>query len=315
MKLHKYQPMIVAILLLHQFALSQSFLLVKDEKIKNIVSEIAEIEKVSTGFMFTEGPVWAPDRYLLFTDIPANKIYRLTEEGILETYMEPSGNANGLMFDNEGSLLMCQHSERQIAIDNNKGGYETVCSEFKGKKFNSPNDLTIRSDGIIYFTDPPWGLEQGVNDPAKELPYQGVFMCKEGKAYLLDSTLHLPNGIILSPDEKFLYVADFNNKTNAKQWFQYKVNNDGTVKGRKIFADASESIEEGGPDGMTVDGDGNLYFTGPGGVLVYDPAGTCLGLIRFPEPPSNCCFGGPSGQTLYVTARTSIYRLRLNISK
>ena len=307
--------MIAVIFLVHHFALSQSFLLVSNEKIKSIVPESAEIEKVSTGFLFTEGPVWAPDGYLLFTDIPANKIYRLTEAGFLEPYMEPTGNANGLMFDKEGNLLMCQHSERQIAMDNRKGGYEAVCSEFKGKKFNSPNDLTIRSDGTIYFTDPPWGLEQGENDPAKELPYQGVFMCKEGKTYLLDSTLRSPNGIILSPDEKYMYVADFNSKTNEKQWFRYKVNKDGTVKGRKIFADASESKEEGGPDGMTVDGDGNLYFTGPGGVLVYDLAGAYLGLIRFPESPSNCCFGGPSGQPLYVTARTSIYSIRLNVKK
>jgi gluconolactonase len=298
-----------------QTALSQSFLLVNDEKIKKIVPEDATIEKLGDGFMFTEGPVWAPDGYLLFTDIPANKIYKWSPDGQIEIYMEPTGNANGLMFDNTGDLIFCQHSKRQIARDNKVGGFETICDNFERKRFNSPNDLSIRSDGIIYFTDPPYGLKQGADDPAKELPYHGVFMYKEGKAYLLDSTLSMPNGIILSPDEKFLYVADNNRQTKEKLWFRYKVKKDGTVKGRMRFADASKSEEKGGPDGMTTDDDGNLYFTGPGGVLVYDLSGNYLGLIRFPEIPANCCLGGPEGKTLFVTARTGLYSIKLNVNK
>ena len=303
------------LMLAHTLSCSQSFLTVRDERIRSIVPSNAEIELLSTGFMFTEGPVWAPGGYLLFTDIPANKIYKLTSHGNLSTYMEPSGNANGLMFDPGGNLVMCQHSERQIAVDDKKGGYTTVCGMYNGKRLNSPNDLTIRRDGTIYFTDPPYGLPEGMNDPAKELPYQGVFMCKAGKAYLLDSTLSTPNGIILSPDEKFLYVADSKRDTNEKRWFRYKVNENGNVKGRKLFADASDINEPGGPDGMTVDINGNLYVTGPGGVLVYDPSGKHLGSIQFPEVPSNCCLGGIDGNSLYVTARTSVYMLRLNINK
>lgn len=315
MKLIKY-PLAAGILLMaHHLACSQSFLTVRDEKIRSIVPSNAEIERLSTGFMFTEGPVWAPDGYLLFTDIPANKIYKLTSHGNLSTYMEPTGNANGLMFDPAGYLIMCQHTERQIAMDNRKGGYSTVCNMYDGKRLNSPNDLAIRSDGVIYFTDPPYGLREGMNDPSKELPYQGVFMCKDGSVTLLDSTLSVPNGIILSPDEKYLYVADSRRDTNEKRWLRYKVNKDGTVKGRKLFADASDIDEPGGPDGMTVDVHGNLYVTGPGGVLVYDPSGKHLGTIQFPEVPSNCCLGGTDGNTLYVTARTSVYMIRLNINQ
>ena len=316
MKSQKYAPMIIIALMLlgPQIGLCQSFLVVKNEKVRNIVPEDAVIDKLSTGFMFTEGPVWSPEGFLLFSDIPANTIYKLTVQNHHSTYVQPTGNANGLMFDHDGNLFVCQHSGRQIARYDNAGGFETVCSEFEGKRFNSPNDLVIRSDGTIYFTDPPYGLEQGINDPAKELPYQGVFMYKDGKVSLIDSTIPSPNGIILSPDEKYLYVTHSNNQPNEKKWFRYKVNKDGSVKGKKLFADASESIEQGGPDGMTVDGDGNLYFTGPGGILIYDPAGTYLGLLRFPESPSNCCFGGVEGKTLYVTARTSVYSIRLNVN-
>lgn len=304
-----------AILLSCQIALSQSFLIVKNDKIRSIVPENAEIEKVSTGYMFTEGPVWSPEGYLLFSDIPANKIYKLTVQGLRSTFAEPTGNSNGLMFDKEGNLFVCQHSGRQIAMYDKKGGFKTVCSEFEGKKFNSPNDLVIRSDGTIYFTDPPYGLPQGANDPARELPFHGVFMYQDGKVSLVDSTLSFPNGIILSPDEKYLYVSHSNNQPKEMMWFRYKVNKDSTVKGRKLFADASKSTEEGGPDGMTIDAYGNLYFTGPGGICIYDPTGLFLGVIRFPESPANCCFGGPEGRTLYVTARTSIYSIRLNTNK
>jgi gluconolactonase len=306
---------IVFMVLVSAPALGQTFLQIENEKIRDIVPESTNIDKIAGGFMFTEGPVWSPEGYLLFTDIPANKIYKLSLDGDLETYMEPTGNANGLMYDPAGNLVLCQHAERQIAIDNKQGGYKTLCEDFEGKRFNSPNDLAIRSDGIIYFTDPPYGLEQGRNDPAKELPYQGVFMCKEGKAYLVDETLPTPNGIILSPDEKYLYVADSEREPRRMQWFRYTINKDGTVKNKKLFADASGINAPGGPDGMTVDADGNLYCTGPGGILIYDPSGSLLGIIEFPESPANCCFGGPEGQTLFATARTSVYMIKLNVNK
>jgi gluconolactonase len=302
-------------LLAHHIALGQSFLIVKDDKIKSIVPQDAEIVQIGEGFQFTEGPVWSPQGYLLFTDIPANRIYKWSPGGQMEVYMEPTGSANGLMFDNDGILIMCQHAQRQIARDNLSGGFDPVCNNFERKRFNSPNDLDIRKDGIIYFTDPPWGLKDGVNDPAKELPYQGVFMYKKGEAFLLDSTLSLPNGIILSPDEKHLYVANSDRQTGEKQWLRYKVNKDGTVKDRDVFADASNIEGRGGPDGMTIDNDGNLYCTGPGGILIYDPSGTWLGTISFPEVPANCCLGGPEGRTLFATARTGVYMIRLNVNE
>lgn len=315
MNLLKCNFVLFALLMAYQTALSQPFLLVKDDKIKSIVPEDAVIENIGDGFQFTEGPVWSPKGYLLFTDIPANRIYKWSPEGPVEVYMEPTGNANGLMFDRNGDLIMCQHSLRQIARDNKAGGFETICDNFAGKRFNSPNDLSIRSDGIIYFTDPPYGLEKGADDPAKELSFLGVFMYKKGEVYLIDSTLSMPNGIILSPNEKYLYVANSNRQTGEKQWVRYKVKKDGNVKDRELFADASKIEERGGPDGMTVDNDGNLYVTGPGGVLVYDPSGTWLGSIKFPEVPANCCFGGPEGRTLFATARTSVYKIKLNVNK
>jgi gluconolactonase len=292
---------------------AQSFLLVKDPSIRNIINENAQIEKLAEGFQFIEGPVWLSDNRLIFSDIPANKVYVYTKETGAITYLEPSGNSNGLGVTENG-ILLCQHSERQLAFSNWGEGYTSLVSTYEGKKFNSPNDLVIHSDGSIYFTDPAWGLTQQEKDPSKEIPYQGVYRFADGKVTLVDNSLSSPNGIALSPDEKWLYVANLDKITNEKYWVKYKVKKDGSTGGKKLFADASKSLEKGGPDGMAVDMEGNVYCTGPGGVLIFDENGTYLGLIRFPEQPANICFGEEDGKTLFATARTGLYCIRLNIS-
>ncbi len=310
---NKHLFLFIIHLLWFKAGLCQSFLLVKDPAIHKIVPENATIDRIAEGFMFTEGPVWSKKGYLLFSDIPADRIYRWDEANGVSIFLYPSGKTNGLFFDQNGDLLMCQHEERQIAKYTAPDSYQAIINTYNGKRFNSPNDLVIKRNGAIYFTDPAWGLPEQEKDLSKEIPYQGIFKFEKGTVTLLDETVSSPNGIIFSPDEKWLYVANLNKQTNEKNWLRYRVIKDGTLKGKKIFADATASLETGSPDGMTVDEKGNLYFTGPGGILIYDDGGTYLGLIRFPELPSNVCFGNAEGKTLFVTARTSVYKINLQI--
>lgn len=292
---------------------AQSFLLVKDEAIAEIVPKNAKIEKLADGFMFTEGPVWSPNGFLLFTDIPANKVIKWDPEEGISTYFEPTGNANGLAFDKSGRLIMCQHYKRMVSyIEEDR--VMPIVTNYQGSRFNSPNDLTISKLGVIYFTDPAWGLEEQENDPSKDLSYQGIFMIKNNRATMIESSLTSPNGIALSPDNKFLYVSNLEKGVNIKTWWRFKVNEDGTIKGKKKFADLSNSLEIGSPDGMKVDVEGNLYCTGPGGIWIMNPKGKILGLLRFPEVTSNCAFGGKDYKTLFVTANTGLYKIDLSIA-
>lgn len=292
-------------------ASAQTQVVKKNPALDAIVDVYGEIHKIADGFQFTEGPVWSPKGYLLFSDIPAQKIYMWDQAGGISVFVDPSGGSNGLTFDKNGNLMVCQHSDRRIARLISDNTFETIIDHFNGKRFNSPNDLVIKSDGSIYFTDPAYGLPKGVNDPAKEIPFQGVFRYMNGKTILLDSTLDNPNGIAFSPDEKSLYVSNYANTTQAKQWLVYRVNKKGGLGKRMVFADATGSLEKGGPDGVKVDLEGNVYCAGPGGVLIYSPKGVFLGLIRFPEIVANLCFGGNDGKTLFVTARTGLYSIPL----
>ncbi|HLF35818.1 MAG TPA: SMP-30/gluconolactonase/LRE family protein [Cyclobacteriaceae bacterium] len=294
---------------------AQTNIVRKDPALDAIVDVHTEIVKVADGFQFTEGPVWNRQGYLLFSDIPANKIYKWDPQEGVSVLAGNSGASNGLAFNSRGELYICQHADRRVAKMNQAGGFETITDHYKGKKLNSPNDLVIKSDGSVYFTDPPWGLPKGMDDPSREIPYQGVYRFLNGTTILIDSTLEMPNGIAFSPDERILYVANFSPKTNAKYWVSYRLNKKGTAKlsKRNIFADATESLERGGPDGMKVDRLGNVYCSGPGGVLIYGPDGTYLGLIRFPELVANLCFGGSEGKTLFVTARTGVYSVELKV--
>lgn len=262
------------------------------------------VEKVEGNFMFTEGPQWIPAKgTLLFTDIPANRIYEFKAPAAFTTFREPSGNSNGLAIDKAGLLYACEHSGRRISKTDANGMVTTVVDNYQGKKLNSPNDLIIRDDGNLYFTDPPYGL---ANPNDSELGYQGVFrVTPNGVLELITSDMSRPNGIVLSPDQKILYVAD----TSNGELRAYPLAADGTPGTMTKFATSSAN-----PDGMAIDDQGNLFVTTTAGVEAFAPDGTLWGAIAVPEKPSNCAFGDGDRKTLYITARTSLYRVQLKVT-
>ncbi len=265
----------------------------------------AKLERVATGFRFTEGPAWDGKQYLYFSDIPANIIYRMDEQGNFEPWLTPSEKSNGLMFDSKGNLIACRHWGRDVVRISPDKKVATVAGSFEGKKFNSPNDCCVARDGTIYFTDPDYGLERR----ERELDVLGVYrVTPDGKITRIISDMTKPNGLFLSPDERTLYVAD----TVDKKIRAYTLTEDGrAIGGRDFFV--FQTDRRGGPDGMTLDERGNIYCTDGGGVWVISPQGKLLGIIETPEVPANCTFGGADNKTLYITARTSIYRIRLNV--
>ncbi|WP_439484315.1 SMP-30/gluconolactonase/LRE family protein [Cyclobacterium plantarum] len=282
---------------------------VKDQTFLDLVAEDVEVKKLADGFRFTEGPVWNKEAgHLLFSDIPANTIYRWTPGEPVNVFREPSNNSNGLTYDAAGNLLMAEHSGRKIARLSSDGDYEAVVAEYKGTSLNSPNDLIVHSNGAIYFTDPPYGLPSGATDT---LGYNGVYRFYKGKLTLIADDLFRPNGLALSPDERTLYVA---NSDQPKKYMQYPVSKGGKVGKGSLFFNASGLEGTGNPDGIKVDQKGNIFATGPGGVLVFAPNGRHLGTIRFPETPSNLAFGGADGKTLFVTARTGLYAVELKVA-
>lgn len=261
---------------------------------------------MATGFQFTEGPVWSERGYLLFSDIPAGRIWQWTSDGTCVVFREPSGNSNGLAFDRQGRLLACEHGNRRVSRTEKDGKVVTVAEKFDGKRLNSPNDLAVRSDGSIYFTDPPWG----VKPEERELPYCGVYrVASDGTLSLLASDFEHPNGIAFSPDEKTLYVGD----DSRKHVRAFDVGRNGRLtNGRILFQRADDP--QFTPDGMKVDARGNLYVTGSAsGLWVISPRGEVLAHVVLPEGPANCAFGGPDHRTLFLTAGTSLYRLRTRI--
>jgi gluconolactonase len=298
----------------------------KDPALDAIVSPNPKIFKLAEGFKFTEGPVW--DRkagFLLFSDPNNNTIYKYSpnENGQLAVFREKSGyegadiaeygqpGSNGLTFDREGRLTINQHGNRRV-IRLDAGGEPTVLADkFEGKRLNSPNDLVYRSDGTLYFTDPPFGLPKFFNDPRKELPFSGVFAVKDGDLKLVTKDFTGPNGIAFSPDEKFLYVCDWDEKN--KVVMRYEVQPDGSVKNGKVFFDMTSAPGEDALDGMKVDKAGNLYVSGPGGLWILSPQGKHLGTIIPPKHPHNFAWGDADGKTLYLCARSGLYRMRLNI--
>jgi gluconolactonase len=268
----------------------------------------AAIEKLASGFQFIEGPVWLPGDRLLFSDIPANVVNQWSAEGnTVKEFLRPSENSNGLLAGPNNSLLLCQHSGRRIAMRSASGVITTLTDRFEGRKLNSPNDAVYHSDGSLYFTDPPYGLEKQDEDPGKELAFNGVYRLAKGKLQLLSKDLSRPNGIAFSPDEKFLYVA--NSDPARKLWMRYPVLPDGALGPGRVFADVTAEKADGLPDGLKVDEKGNLWATGPGGVWVFSPEGKHLGTLKPAEVPANLAFGGPDGKTLFLTARTGLYRI------
>ena len=297
----------------------------KDPAFDQLVPKDAKIEKLAGGLIFTEGPIWMPDGTLLFSDVPGNTIYRWKEGGKPEVFLKPSGydgkdapagayiGSNGLTLDKQGRLIICQHGNGQVVRREKDGKLTVLASKFEGKRLNSPNDAVYKSDGALYFTDPPYGFPKQDEDPKKELKHNGVYRLKDGQLTLLVKEMTRPNGLAFSPDEKFLYVANSDEKRKA--WVRYEVKPDGTLSAAgKLFYDVTKETADGLPDGMKVDKRGNVYATGPGGIWVFSPEGKHLGTIAPPEVPANCHWGGADGQTLYMTARTGVYRVRLAVA-
>lgn len=280
--------------------------LVLDSAMEQLVDPHSEVKKVADGFRFTEGPVWNQEEgFLLFSDIPANTIYKWSPDGGVETFREPSNNSNGLAYDADGALIMAEHSGRGISKLDKDGNYTVLVGSYQGKKLNSPNDVIVASSGAIYFTDPPYGLPEGAEDT---IGFNGVYRFHKGKLELLSNDLYRPNGLALSPDERILYIA---NSDQPKKYMKYSLKKNGKLDKARLFFNASTLSGQGSPDGIKVDLEGNLFATGPGGVLVFSPGGKHLGTIRFPETAANCAFGDEDMKTLYVTARTGVYSIKL----
>ena len=298
-----------------------------DEKLNSIITPGTKVEKIADGFSFTEGPVWHPDGYLLFSDPNTNTIYRYNPKNHNVTvYMSHSGytgadigeygqpGSNGLVIDKEGRLIIDQHGNRRVIRIEKKGPVTVLADEIDGKRFNSPNDVVLKSDGSVYFTDPPYGLPNFFNDARKELDYSGVFMIKDGKVSVVSKDLGGPNGLAFSPDEKYFYVTnwDIRDIHHTKTLWRYEVNADGTLKNGKILFDWNITEDDEALDGMKVDKNGNLYVSAPGGLWVLSAEGRLLGKIVTPERPANMAWGDEDGKTLYMTAHSSLYKIRLN---
>jgi sugar lactone lactonase YvrE len=277
------------------------------ESLKNIVAENSRVEKVATGFQFTEGAVWHPDGFLLFSDIPANTIYQWQEDKEATIFRRPSQNANGNAFDRQGRLISAQHGDRLLSRTEKDGKVITLVDRYEGKRLNSPNDLAIRSDGSIYFTDPPYGIDA----KKEELGFYGVYrLSPDGNLTLLAKDMVRPNGIAFSPDQSKLYVSD--SQENYIRVFD--VNSDGTVSNGRVFAELKDPSKPGTPDGLKVDYKGNVYSPGAGGIWIFSAEGSLLGKIAVPEVVTNLAWGDRDRQTLYITASSSIYRIRCKIA-
>jgi gluconolactonase len=291
-----------------RMAITGGWLKANSRQFRELFPDNAKIRKVATGFRFTEGPVWIREEdILLFSDIPADRIYKLEKDGKVSLFRAPSGHSNGLTLDRQGRLIACEHGGRRVSRIESDGSITGLAEEFQGKKLNSPNDVVVKSDGAVYFTDPPYGIRP----EAQEQPVQGVYRIspKGDSISLIADDFDRPNGLAFSPDEKRLYVADSSSRRHIRV---FDVMDDGSIVGGKVLIDMNTNAS-GVPDGMKVDVQGHLFCAGPGGVWVLDEAGVHLGTIVTPELPSNCCWGAEDGRSLYITARTSVYEIRVRI--
>jgi gluconolactonase len=300
-----------------------------DAAIDAIVPDDVVLERVAGGFEFTEGPVWTHDGALLFSSPNTNVIYRWTPAGTVDVCRPKSGYAgvdigrffqpgsNGLTFSPDGLLTICQHGNRRVVRVNPHGDVTVLADSYRGKRLNSPNDLVYRSDGTLYFTDPPFGLPEQFEDPKKELPFSGVFRVKDGDVELVSDALEGPNGIAFSPGERYLYVGNWD--PERKIVVRFDVDDAGDLSNGIVFHDmtgADTMTDDDGEDaidGIKVDSAGNVYACGPGGIWILSPDGDHLGTLALPEAPHNLAWGDDDGRALYVTALTSVYRTRLNI--
>jgi gluconolactonase len=294
-----------------------------DASLEEILPAYTIIEKLAQGFEWAEGPVWVPElNSVLFSDVPKNVVHRWHEVTGVSPFVKPSGytgpdarggepGSNGLTLDPQGRLVLCQHGDRRLARVKADGRFTTLTAHYKFLRFNSPNDLAYHSSGSLYFTDPPYGLEKGNTDPKKELMFNGVFrMSTEGEVTLLTSELTFPNGIAFSPDETRLYVAVSDPENPVIM--VYDVRGDGAIDNGRVFFDAKPLAAQGRkglPDGLKTDLRGNLFATGPGGVLVIAPSGKLLGILNTGEATANCGWGN-DGSVLYITADMYLCRVK-----
>ena len=271
------------------------------------IVESSEPEQLATGFQFTEGPLWHPDGYLLFVDIRTSRIFRLEPGGEPELFREDSGESNGMTFDSQGRLVICEMINQQVTRREDDGSYTVLANSWNGQRLNRPNDVVGRSDGSLYFTNP--GRER--LDPSQvDMQFNSVHRVKpDGTVDMVVPGIEYPNGIAFSPDESILYVA---NTRPGQYILAFDIDDSGDVCGVRHFADMpSETATNGVPDGMKVDVEGRVYCTGPDGCWVFDPSGELIGIIRLPEYPANCGWGGPDNRTMFFTANTSVYSLRM----
>ncbi len=294
-----------------------------DNHINDLIGSDTRIELLASGFEWSEGPLWIQDKsgYLIFSDIPRNSVMKWKEGEGISLFMKPSGytgvadygrepGSNGLTLDLQGHIIFCEHGDRRISRLEKDGGKKTLVDNYEGRRLNSPNDAVVKSNGDIYFTDPPYGLPNRYNDPRRELDYCGVYrLSTAGKLTLLIKEMTRPNGIAFSPDEKALYVAQSDSKNPIIKAFPVK--RDGTLGTGKVFYDYSSFYGQfpGSPDGLKVDRDGNLFATGPGGVYVITPEGKLLGRIHTGKPTANCAWGD-DGSVLYMTVDDCLCRIK-----
>lgn len=285
---------------------------VHDEQFLKFVDSEAPVEQIATGCQFTEGPLWhAVERFLLFSDIPANKMRRWDADAGMTVFRDPSGKSNGLTYDKGGHLIACEHANRRVSRTTADGQVLTIASHYEGKRLNSPNDVVVKSDGSIYFTDPPYGLSAAYGvESEKELDFQGVYrLAPNGDTLtLLVDDFDRPNGLCFSPDESILYIND----TERMHVRAFDVQPDGTIANDRVFGE--EEGDTGKPDGMKADIHGNVYLTGPDGIWVFAPDGTHLGIILVPERAANLAWGGDDWKSLFITASTSVYRVECKIA-
>lgn len=299
-----------------------------DKAINAILSPAAKAEIIASGHEWTEGPLWIEkSQMLLFSDIPRNTVYKWTEKRGTEVYLSPSGytdtarrggetGSNGLLLDQSGNLVLCQHGDRRIVrmeapLSVPAPRFTTIADSYNGKRLNSPNDAVYNKEGALFFTDPPYGLEQNMSDAKKELPFQGVYkVTSGGEVALLIDTLTRPNGIVFLPGEKTLLVA--NSDGEKPHWYAFDLDDNGAIRKGRIFYSAAgyDKSLKGGNDGLKVDRNGNVFATGPGGLWIFDKNGKLLGKLRLAEAASNCAFS-PDEKTLYITNDMYVLRLKM----
>ncbi|MHA4842898.1 SMP-30/gluconolactonase/LRE family protein [Flavitalea antarctica] len=297
-----------------------------EEELSGIINKNAKVEIIAEGFQFTEGPLWfEKEKMLLFSDVPANTIYKWTESKGKEIYLKPGGytgavarggflGPNGLLLSNDGELLICQHGDRRIArmdapLHSPKPNYITVASAYDGKKLNSPNDLFLTAGGDLYFTDPSYGFERP-GDPKKEIPFQGVYrMNKTGQIVLLIDSISQPNGIGVFPDGKTLMVSD--SDAGKNKWYAFDIASDGSLTNARVFYDPGNDKGMGGCDGFKFDKAGNVFATGPGGIWIFTKAGKLIGKIKVNGVVAANCVLTQDGKTIYITASNYLLRVKM----